>query len=87
MTYEKHHVAGRRNSEKTVRICVECHRSITRRQEALGVPLQGTDEEAKRQAALILGYLLLIQEACDVYARYLADTYGLDPDPRTGYRQ
>lgn len=87
MTYEKHHIAGRRNSDETVRICVECHRSITRRQEALGIPLCGTDDETQRRVALVLGYLFLIQEACDVCARYLSEQHGLTPNPRTGYRE
>lgn len=86
MQYESHHIAGRRNSPQTVRICVECHRAVTQRQFALGVPLKGTDDERKREAALVIGYLLLLEMWCDIYARTLAEYYGLEADPRAGYR-
>lgn len=86
MPYENHHIAGRRNSDQTVRICVACHQHITRCQIALGVPLEGTNDERKRGASLIIGYLLLLGMMCDVYSRYLAEHYGLDADPRAGYR-
>ncbi|MGA5128810.1 hypothetical protein ACPCTO_03285 [Streptomyces olivoreticuli] len=86
MPYEEHHIAGRRNSSKTVRVCVDCHRHITNRQIALGVPLEGTDAEDKKRAALVIGYLLLLGVMCDIYARTLAETCGLEADPRAGYR-
>lgn len=84
--FEEHHIAGRRNADTTIRLCVECHRRITNCQGALGVPLSGTTEETERTAAMILGLLIIVETITHVYARRIAERYGLRPDPRAGYR-
>lgn len=86
MRYEEHHIAGRRNSNATIRLCVECHRRITACQGALGVPLSGTTQETQRTAAMVLGLLIIVETIANAYTRRIAERYGLRPDTRTGYR-
>jgi hypothetical protein len=90
MPTELHHVAGRRNSALTVPLCVDCHRWVTSRQHALGVPLRGASGPRERRGALVVGLALLLALPCaygadyEVIARIAARVYGFEPRPFFG---
>jgi hypothetical protein len=70
--FERHHIAGRRNSDLTVSVCLRCHRRLSGRQKEWDPRWQATGNSRDLKESLLIRGL---SDLCKERARYSSPAY------------